>query len=326
MDVVGIDLAKLTFDATLMMGSGAQHYHSFPNTPDGFTQMAAWLQQHGVTHVHACMEATNIYWEALASWCHAQGHIVSVVNPARIKGYAQSTLQRNKTDKLDSAVIASFCATQRPDAWQPMTEAHRRLRALLRQRDDLLQTQLQQHNRLRDTTDEEVRASLQAVLSAVTGQLKAVERSISAHVRAQAALHADLTLLTSVVGIGALTAAKVLGEMPDLAQYASAKAAAADTGVTPSHFESGTSVRRRPRMSKLGKAQMRAALYWPAITAMTRCPGFKAFADGLAKRGKPKKVIIGAVMRKLMHVMYGVLKHRTPYDPAKAFGRTAPVA
>ena len=77
-------------------------------------------------------------------------------------------------------------------------------------------------------------------------------------------------------------------------------------------------------MSKMGKAGIRAALYWPAITAMTHCPAIKAFAQQLAKRGKAKKVIIGAVMRKLVHICYGVLKHQTPYDPAKAFGRTAP--
>src|SRR5512138_41895 len=130
MDVLGIDLAKLTFDATLLTTTGAQHYQAFPNTPEGFSQLAAWLAAHGVSHVHACMEATNIYWEALATCLHAQEHTVSVVNPARIKGYAQATMQRNKTDKLDSAVIASFCKTHHPTAWQPLSEAHRRLRSL----------------------------------------------------------------------------------------------------------------------------------------------------------------------------------------------------
>src|SRR3954465_13216962 len=99
------------------------------------------------------MEATNIYWEAPATSLYAQGHIVSVVNPARIKGYAQATMQRNKTDKLDSAVIAFFCRTHRPTAWQPLSESQHRLRALVRHREDLVQTQLQQQNRLRDTTD-----------------------------------------------------------------------------------------------------------------------------------------------------------------------------
>ena len=323
MDVLGIDLAKLTFDVTLLTTSGAQHYDSFPNTPDGFTQLQAWLTQHGVTQVHACMEATNIYWEALATWLHAQGHIVSVVNPARIKGYAQATMQRNKTDKLDSAVIAAFCATHNPTAWQPLTDEQRRLRALVRHREDLLQTQLQQQNRLRDTTDTLVVASLQVVLQTLASQLEAVERAIKEHVQAHAELRANLELLTSIVGIGVITAVKLLAEFADLESYESAKAAAADAGLTPSEYESGTSVRRRPRLSKMGKVGIRAALYWPAITAMRFCPAFKAYAKRLAARGKPKKVVIGAVMRKLVHIIYGVLKHRTPYDPSKVLGRTA---
>ncbi len=97
MDILGIDLAKRSFDAPLLTTRGAQHYQAFPNTSEGFMQLQAWLNQHGVTQRHACMEATNIYWEALATWLHAQGHTVSVVNPARIKGYAQATMQRNKT-------------------------------------------------------------------------------------------------------------------------------------------------------------------------------------------------------------------------------------
>jgi transposase len=323
MDILGIDLAKLTFDATLVTTTGTQHYQAFPNTAEGFTQLQAWLNEHGVTHLHACMEATNIYWEALATWLYAQGHTVSVVNPARIKGYAQATMQRNKTDKLDSAVIASFCATHHPTAWQPLSEAHRRLRALVRHREDLLQTQLQQQNRLRDTTDTLVQASLQAVLDTIATQLEAVERSIKEHLAAHTELRTNLALLTTIVGIGVVTAAKLLAEFADIEQYESAKAAAADAGLTPAQFESGTSVRRRARLSKIGKAGIRAALYWPAITAMTRCPACKAYAERLAARGKPKKVIIGAVMRKLVHIIYGVLKHRTPYDPAKVLGRTA---
>lgn len=324
MNYLGIDLAKLTFDATLLMGSGAQHYHSFPNTPEGFTQLDAWLAQHGVKELHACMEATNIYWEALATFLHAQGHTVSVVNPARIKGYAQATMQRNKTDKLDSAIIASFCKTHHPTAWQPLSEAHKRLRSLVRHREDLLQTQVQQQNRLRDTTDHLVRDSLQAVLDTIAKQLEAVERNIKEHLAAHAELQTNLHLLTAIVGIGVVTAAKLLAEFADLEQYESAKAAAADAGLTPSQFESGTSVRKRPRLSKMGKAGIRAALYWPAITAMRCCPAFKAFAARLAARGKPKKVIIVAVMRKLVHIVYGVLKHRTPYDPAKVLGHTVP--
>ena len=225
--------------------------------------------------------------------------------------------------KLDSAVIASFCATHHPAAWQPLSDEQRRLRALVRHREDLLQTQLQQQNRLRDTTDSLVVASLQTVVEVLASQLEAVERAIKEHLAAHSELRENLELLTSIVGIGVVTAAKLLAEVGDIEHYESAKAAAADAGLTPSTFESGTSVRRRPRLSKMGKVGIRGALYWPAITAMRRCPGCKAYAERLAARGKAKKVIIGAVMRKLVHIIYGVLKHRTPYDPTKVFGRTA---
>ncbi len=322
MDILGIDLAKLTFDVTLRMSAEQQHYAQFANTPDGFAQLQVWLLSHGITTLHACMEATNIYWEAPATFLHAQGYTVSVVNPARIKGFAQSQLLRNKTDKQDSATIATFCAQQHPRAWTPPNEAQHRLRALVRHREDLLQTRLQQQNRLRDTTDALVRASLQLVLDAVETQVAAIDRQIKAHQAAHAELRANVQLLSAIVGISTVTATKVLAEVADMEHYESAKAAAADVGVTPSHFESGTSVRRRPRMSKVGNASLRAALYWPAITAIRCCPAFKAFAERLAAKGKPKKVIIGAVMRKLVHVIYGVLKHKTPYDPAKVLGPT----
>jgi transposase len=324
MDVLGIDLAKESFDATLLTSTGAQHYSSFSNSAEGFTQLQAWLGEHGVSELHACMEATNIYWEALATFLHAHGYTVSVVNPARIKGYAQATMQRNKTDKLDSSVIASFCAKHQPSAWEPQSEEQRRLRALVRWRDDLLHTQLQQQNRLRDTSDALVKRSLETVLKTIASELAAIERQIKEQLASQTTMRTNLALLTSIVGIGSVTAAKLLSEFAELEQYSSAKAAAADAGLTPSHYESGTSVRRRPKLSKMGKAGIRAALYWPAITAMTRCPSIKAFAERLAARGKPKKVIIGAVMRKLVHICYGVLKHQTPYDPAKAVSRTTP--
>jgi transposase len=323
MDVLGIDLAKLRFDATLRTASGTQQYASFANTAEGFTQLHAWLGGHGVSDLHACMEATNIYWEALATWLHAHNYAVSVVNPARIKGYAQATMQRNTTDKLDSAVIAAFCAKHRPAAWEPHSAEQRHLRALVRHRDDLRQTQLQQQNRLRDATNALVTRSLRTILAALADEIATIERQLKEHVAAQSRMQTNLALLTSIVGIGVVTATKLLAEFPGLEQYTSAKAAAADAGLTPSQYESGTSVRRRPKLSKQGKAPIRAALYWPAITAMTRCPAIKAFADRLTARGKPKKVVICAVMRKLVHICYGVLTHQTPYDPTKAVRRTA---
>lgn len=323
MDVLGIDLAKRSFDVTLLVAND-QHHHSFPNNPEGFALLESWLSEHGVARLYACLEATNIYYEGLAAWLYALGHSVSVVNPARIKGFAQATLQRNKTDKLDSLLIALFCAKHHPKPWKPTSDEHKRLRALVRHRDDLLKTRLQQHNRLEDSTDALVRRSLHTLLATIEQELKELQASIKEHLAAHARLQSDVLLLTSVVGISLVTATKLLAEMPELELYERAKAAAADAGLCASHYSSGTSVRRRSRLSKLGKATVRAALYFPAMTALRCSPEMKAFAERLAARGKPKKLILGAVMRKLLHICYGVLKHRTPYDPLKAFGSAAP--
>jgi len=325
MDVLGIDLAKLTFDVTLLTSAGCSHHHQFPNTATGFTQLQHWLGKLGVSQLHACMEATNVYWEALAQFLYDQGYTVSVVNPARIKGYAISQMQRNKTDKPDSATIAAFCATHTLQAWTPPTAAQRKLRALVRHRDDLIATRIQQTNRLQDTTDPDVRASLEAVLVTIKAQLKTTQRQITAHLKANAELRDLHCLIDSVPGIGAVTAQKLLAEFYDLAAYPSAKAAGADAGLTPANYESGSSVRKRPDLSKMGKASIRAALYWPAISVMTHSMEFKQFAQRLAARGKSYGVILGAVMRKLIHIIYGVVKHKTAYDPAKVLGPAAPL-
>lgn len=324
MDTLGIDLAKRSFDATLLRADGSRVHELFTNDATGFTALQHWLAKAAVSELHICMEATNVYWQALAGVLHALGFTVSVVNPARIKGFAMAEMQRSKTDKLDSFIIASFCAKHQPQAWTPPSQAHATLRALARHRDDLIQTRIQQQNRLQTTTEPRVRSSLEAVIALVEQQIASVDELIGEHVAAAAELQSSVALMATVAGIGLVTAHKLLADYGDIAAYESARALTADAGLTPSVYESGTSVRRRPRLSKMGKASVRAALWWPAITAMNRCDAFKQFAQRLFDRGKPKMVVIAAVMRKLLHVVYGVLKHQTPFDPAKVLGKSAP--
>lgn len=323
MHILGIDLAKKTFDVTLLKASGTRHHHTFPNTPSGFSALWRWLRARKATALRACMEATNIYWEALALYLVEHDISVHVVNPVRIKGYAMSQMLRNKTDKQDSATIAAFCAAHDLPAWAPPSAEQRKLRALVRHRDDLIESRIQQTNRLHDTTDEDVRASLQAVVATIECQLTAIQQQITAHLHAHAELREQHDLIDAVPGIGPVTAQKLLAEFYDLASYSSAKAVGADAGLTPANYESGTSVRRRPRLSKVGKASVRAALYWPAITVMRGNGEFKQFAARLAARGKSYGVILGAVMRKLLHIIYGVVKHKAPYDPQKVLGSVA---
>lgn len=315
---LGIDIAKKSFDVTLLKASGKQKHRQFGNDVAGYEQLQGWLVKQEVEQVHACMEATNIYWEGLAEYLVDQGYEVSVVNPAQIKGFAQSQLQRNKTDKQDSRVIALFCAQTDPKLWQPPSVAQRQLRAWVRHREALLKTRTQQLNRLDSCRDDLVKTSLGCLIASLDEQVAQIEAQLESLIEQTPPLQAAYVLLLSIKGFGAVTALKLLAEFYDLAAYTSARAAAADAGLTPAHHESGTSVRKRSRMSKIGKASLRGALYWPAISAICHNPIVKALAERLQARGKSKKVIRGAAMRKLLHLAYGVLKNQIPFDPAYA--------
>ncbi len=320
MAILGIDVSKDTLDVTLIDAQGQKKQAQFKNTAQGLKALKKWLKKRNGHPLHVCLEATNVYWEACAAFCYQQAWAVSVVNPARIHGFAKSQMRRNKTDAEDSDTIADFCAQMQATLrlWQPPTPEQRQLRAWVRHQAALQKSHTQYTNRLHTCSAPAIRTSLETMLAALETELAQVESHIQAVLAAHETLQQQVTLLVSIKGIGEKTAIFLLAEMYDLAEYENARAAAADVGVTPRHYESGTSVKRRPRLSKVGKASVRAALYWPAITAMQHNPLVKALADRLEARGKPKKVIIGAAMRKLLHLAYGVLKNQTPFDPTYA--------
>lgn len=316
MQELGIDLSKKYFDARLLMQSSEEtHYARFDNNASGFAKLQQWLKEHKVSELHVCMEATNVYWEGLAQFLYDKGYKVSVVNPARIKGFAMSQMRRSKTDKLDSEVIAQFCRSQKPTAWKPPTPEQRKLRNLIRHRASLLQSLTQQKNRLVDCQDEECKASLRNVCDCIQTEIESTEAKLAQQVAQHPALKHAYSLLRSVKGLGPIASWTLLAEMPDLANYDDAAAAAADAGVTPAHHQSGETVHRKSKVSKVGKASIRGVLYLPALTAIRWNPLIKAFAANLEKKGKPFKVILVAVIRKLIHLAYGVLKNNTPFDP-----------
>ena len=158
---LGIDISKLKFDICLSRQGGKFRHKVFPNSPAGFSQLSAWLIKYKVERVHACMEATGTYGEALATYLHETGHLVSVVNPAIIKAYAQSYLSRTKTDKADATLIARFCQERKPPAWTPLPTEVRDLQALVRRLESLLEMHQMEINRLEaGVTAELVRESL----------------------------------------------------------------------------------------------------------------------------------------------------------------------
>lgn len=312
---IGIDISQRTFDATILDPTGTRRHQQFANTPAGFTAFHRWAAPSSTAKVHVCMEATNVYWEALAEDIFHRGYRVSVVNPARTKGFAISQLKRNKTDKVDSGVIAEFCACMNPRHWQPPRAEQRQLRDLVRHLDALKKTRTQELNRVKTCRNAIVKASFEVIIETINGQLTAITAEIERLFKTHPSFKKQRTLLLSIGGIGKTTAHTILAEMYDLKDYLNARAAAADGGLTPAHYQSGTSVRRRARLCKIGKASLRGALYWPAITAMTHNPLIRDLKERLLKKGKSKGVILGAAMRKLLHLAYGVLKNNTSFDP-----------
>jgi transposase len=316
LSALGIDIAKLKFNVCLLNTNGKLKHKVFANTTDGFQQLAAWLSKQGAQRVHACMEATGAYGEALALFLHAAGHTVSVVNPAAIKSFAGSRLSRTKTDKVDAELIARFCVAQQPLAWTPPAAEVRQLQALVRRLDALVEMHTMESNRLEAIiTVEVVKASVQEHMIYLDQQIEQTEALIRAHINDHPRLKRQSELLDSIPGIGAATAATLLAEIADITQYESARQVAAFAGLVPRQRQSGSSVRGRTRLSKIGNARLRKALYFPAITALRCSAFFKEWATGLRERGKCKMSVIGAAMRKLIHLAYGVLKTGQPFDP-----------
>jgi transposase len=313
---LGLDLAKLKFNACLLRADGKPRHKVFTNNPDGFAQLAGWLSRQGVGRVHACMEATGTYGDSLAAHLHEAGHVVSRVNPAAIKAYAQSHLSRTKTDRVDAALIAGFCAERRPPAWQPPTSELRELQALVRRLDSLVEMRTMEENRLSSgIAVAAVRESVEELIAHLSEQIRKAETLIRSHIDSHPGLRRQRELLDSIPGIGETTAAALLAEVPDIKQYKSARQVAAFAGLVPRERQSGSSIRGRVRLSKIGNARLRKALYFPAITALRCSPFFQRWAEGLRQRGKSKMSVIGAAMRKLIHLAYGVLKTGRPFDP-----------
>jgi transposase len=277
------------------------------------------MQKQGAEQVHACLEATGEYGAALALFLYEAGQQVSSVNPARSAAYAKSRLARTKTDKADAALIAHFCHTQHPLPWTPPPAAIRELQALVR-RVELLQEMVQQEvNRLQSGLHSSaVQGSMESTLEFLREEVAKMQRQVQAHVEQWAELQHKRQLLCSIPGSGRWTAARVLAEIDQSRASVSARQLAAYAGLTPRERTSGTSVRHQSRLAKTGNSRLRRALYLPAIVAMRHNPAVHALADRLRAAGKRPMVIVGAAMRKLLHLIYGVLQSGKPFDPTWA--------
>lgn len=318
--ILGIDVAQATLAVALWRDGAIVEQAEFDNTHTGFNKLHRFLKKRQAVPAHACLEATGRYWEHLAEFLFEHGYDVSVVNPARIKKYAESQLKRNKTDRLDAEIIADFCQSQQPPLWSPPSPAQRELQTLVRHLADLGSDRQRQRNRLHALQhaahpSSTVLDNLQQQIAFLTAQIDQVKQAIQDHIDRHPDLKQQRDLLDSIQGIGPLTAAKLLGEYGDMSQFTDVRQVVAFAGLNPRHHQSGSSVKGHTSISKMGRSSIRATLYMPAVVAKRANPRLVVFAERLAARGLCQMEIIVAVMRKLLHFAYGVLKSGQPFDP-----------
>jgi len=309
---LGIDISKQKFDVALLIGNKLKH-KKFSNSKKGHQALLAWLHKHDVQNVHACMEATGVYGEALAECLYDNKINISIVNPARVKGFAQSEQLRTKTDKVDAGLIARFCLALEPSYWQPLPVEIRQCRDLVRRLEALGNMYRQESNRLEGTSDF-IAEQLHKHLEYLDVEIKNVKKMIKQHIDNHPDMKKRKVLLESIPGIGEATINVILSEFGNITQFKNAKALAAFIGVAPKTRESGTSLRSRARMSKMGRSNLRKAFFMPALVALRHNPLIMELKLRLTKAGKSKMAIVGAAMRKLVHIIYGVLKNGVPFD------------
>ena len=229
--------------------------------------MLSWLRAMGSKRAHVCMEATGRHSLGVALALHDAGHVVSVVNPAQIRDFARTKLGRNKTDKVDAALIRDYAALFNPAPWTPPSPAMRRLCELQTVRAGIIGSRTEWKNRLGSGLGDSTATGLAAMtVEHFTHQLETIDRAIGEAIDQDAMLRGRRDLLLSVNGVGETLAASLLAEMPEPGVLRRSGELVADAGLNPSHHRSGTSIDPPTRISKIGNATLRSSLYMP------RCP------------------------------------------------------
>lgn len=319
--ILGIDIAKDKFDVNLrpLETSEPRWEGTFGNNPKGFKALQQWLVKNGPrsnTRVHACLESTSRYGDALAQFLHQQDYQVSLINPRRTRHYADSQLTRTVNDTIDARLIADFCASQREtlSLWEPLSPEHRQLRDLTRARQALVDDRDRFANMLQTATGLARKTFLKQVRQ-LDRQVKDLDRAIQQFVRLFPQLHQQVTLADSVTGVGPITAATVIAELPPIDQIPQAAQAVALFGLDPIKKTSGSSVNTPARLSRMGSRRGRKALYMPALVALRWNPIIRQLGQRLQNKGRSGKYVIVAAMRKLLRLIYGVIKQGRPFDP-----------
>jgi transposase len=323
MFVIGCDVSKKKLELALLLSLEPLKLRSkvVENHQPGWRALIDWACRQAncsAGELHVVMEATGAYHEAAAYALSQAGVKVSVVNPAQVRDFAKGIAVRSKTDASDRVVLARYGATVKPPRWQPPAPELVELKGLL-QRLHVIETDLaREANRLEkaqvSVTPQAVLDSLHKSLAFLEHEKRELERRINDHIEGHPQLKHDRELLESIPAIGRKTASRMLCVLHSR-PFRAAASVAAYLGLVPVQHQSGTSVYRPARLSKAGDSAMRAALYMPAIVASRINPDIRAHYQRLLAQGKSKMSALGAAMRKLVHICFGVLKNQQPYQP-----------
>lgn len=315
---LGVDVSKAKLDAALMDDQGKVRSKTFANSVAGFEALVRWLQAHAAhaSMVHACMEATGAYHEALALYLHEQGLRVSVVNPMRVKRFVELEGVRNKTDQSDARSLARFCRMTAPEVWEAPSPGVRALQALVARLDTLQAMRQAELNRL-EVAHGAVQESLRDVVAALEHSIAQVKAQIRRTIDDDPDLRQRGELLGSIPGLGERTIPQLLAYIGRPERFKNVKALIAYARLSPLIRQSGTSLDRRRGTHPMGHRELKRALYFPAMVAGQHNPLVAAFWRRLKAQNKPGKLIVEACMHKLLAIAYGVLKSRKPFDPGR---------
>ena len=318
---LGIDVAKAKLDCCLLLdeASGKRKTKVVKNIQSGIVDLLAWVAKQNVSPeaLHIVMEATGIYHEQAAMALADAGVMVSIINPAQVKDFGRGLAVRTKTDSVDSVVLARYGALLKPKAWVPPPLEARVLQALLARREAIAQDLQRERNRQEKAgatdTPALIHKSLEESIGFLVRQLAQLQKDIDDHIDKHSDLQKDRALLQSIPAIGPQVGSNLLSVMHNH-DFGSAEQLAAYLGLVPVERQSGSSVLGRARLSKAGPARIRAVLYMAAVTGIRHNPHVKAIYERLLARGKSKMSSLGAAMRKLVHLCFGVLKTQQPYQ------------
>lgn len=309
---IGIDIAKAKFDAAYIAPNGTRRHTIFSNDYQGFRLLKRWLKLKRPTLI---MESTGNYWQKLAHWSKGQGWEVAIVNPQQSKAYAKSIGKRSKTDKQDAFLLARYGEKEQPTLWQIPQKSQTILEQLSRQLKHIKQQLHIENNRLK-TTPEILHPHIKRSIAFLQKENKILEDALARHIAKNKELKTRENLLLTIPGIGKKTAQSLLAFIGDPKRFKSAKNLVSLAGLAPREKQSGASLKAPSRIGRAGNSFIRHALFMPAVAAgFGKYPKYGDYAQRLEQKGKRRKVIVVALMRKILVLAYSVLYHKRPFDP-----------